>query len=307
MLSVFALSTFLMASLQPFLERPEIDFDFVIDALRDRGSWVEAEEGAEEYYFLPGAEMGATLPPYRRGQWHYTDYGWTWKGEDDQSWIMDHYGYWTRSLDPERKWTWVPGIHWLPATVEWLESGDYFGWRASHLDRFSNMVERESVRYGSPEEWNFVLKDKLSGPLQPSDFASVEKAAELMANAVPVDHIYVGYREIGRPGPDPTILTGNPETLPVIPVTLSLPDLRFKPREVQEDQFFVYRPDFHQDAGGIHRRIHLFLNPRVTPDEAKLKEMFGETEEQRKKKEEAIERMEKRLRKQREHMESLYE
>lgn len=307
MLSVFAFSSLLMASLQPFLERPQIDFDFVIDALKDRGSWVEVEADAGEYYFLPDPGWQEKLPPYRHGQWHYTDYGWTWRGADPESWMMDHYGYWTRLLDSEKRWTWVPGIHWLSATVEWLESGDYYGWRASHLDRFSNMVERESVRYGSPEEWNFVLKEKVAGPLEPSDFADVEKTAELMANAVPVDHVYTSYREIGRPGPDPTILTGDPETLPGIPVTLSLPDLRFKPKQVEPDQYFVYRPDFYQDAGGIQRRIHLFVNPRATPDEAKLKEIFGETEEQKQKREEAVERMEERLQKEREFMERLYE
>jgi hypothetical protein len=300
----------MLLALQPYLVRPTVDFDMIIDALKEQGTWVAVEEGKEQYYFNPNETMSAAVPPYRNGQWHYTDYGWTWKGEHPDSWALDHYGFWSQSLSGKKHWVWAPTIHWLPSTVEWLQSGEYYGWRACQLDRFSNPVEPESQRYRDPEEWNFVHRSKLSQPLTAADFATKEKTVALMEEALPVDHIYKAYREIGRPGPDPSILMDdpeNPEALPVIPVTLSLPDLRHQPKEVLPDQYYVYRPDFYQDADGIMRRIHLFLYPREVPDEQKLKEMFSASEEDKKKKQEMIEKMEKGLERQRKHMESLYD
>ncbi|MEM6822495.1 MAG: DUF6600 domain-containing protein [Verrucomicrobiota bacterium] len=294
----------MILALQPFTERPDIDFDNVIAALEEQGTWKTNDQ--DTYYFVPNESMSDYIPPFRKGQWIYTDYGWTWKGEFPASWAIEHYGYWTRQVDEEKRWVWVPNGTWLPSTVEWLVSGEYVGWRASKLDRFGNPTERENIRYGDATEWSFIPIEKLKSSIVPEDFAPQSQVEDLMAEAVPVDHIYKTYREIARPGPSPTILTGDPEELPLIPVTLSLPDLRFKPKNKTPQQYFSYRPKFYQDDAGIMRRVHLFLNPRQTPDEEKLKKMFGETEEQKKKKLEMIERFERSQEREEKHWESLY-
>lgn len=295
-----------LLALQPYLTRPNVDFDLVIESLKDQGSWMLLKEGTESYYFQPGTSMAAYLPPYQKGQWFYTDYGWTWKGAHPTSWALDHYGYWSK-ISNENSWDWTPGKHWLPCTVEWLQSGDYFGWRASQLDRFSNPIENESLRYRNPGEWNFLHRDKMSAPFGPEDLASAELVTELMAEAVPIDHIYKSYRDIPRPGPDPRILSSAPEELPVIPVTMSLPELRHKPVGDEVTRYYVYRPEFYQDSEGIMRRIHLFLNPRTVPTEAEVAEMFELSEEDKKKQLEAAQKQNKRLEKQRAHWESLYD
>lgn len=297
----------MLLALQPYLTRPNVDFDLVIDSLKDQGTWVVIEEGVENFYFEPSEGMADFLPPYQKGQWHYTDYGWTWQGEHPVSWAMDHYGFWSQSLSGGKHWVWAPGKDWLPSTVEWLQSGDYYGWRACQLDRFSNPVEPESLRYRNPDEWNFIHKDKMGKLFGPEDLEPREKTIALMEEALPVDHIYKSYRDIARPGPDPIILSDDPEVLPVIPVTMSLPDLRHQPKEVLPDQYFVYRPDFYQDQDGIMRRIFLYLNPRTVPNEQKLKEMFSESEADKKKKMEMIEKLEKDREKREQHMERLYD
>lgn len=298
----------MLLAIQPYLTRPDVDFDVVIDGLKDQGSWLAHEQGVEHYYFVPNEAMAPHQPPYQQGQWFYTDYGWTWKGTHPLSWAMDHYGFWGKHPD-RSSWVWTPGKYWLPSRVEWLESGDYFGWRACQLDRFSNPVEPESQRYRNPDEWNFLHKDHIGQPFGPDDLASREKTIALMEEAVPVDHIYQSYRDIPRPGPDPVILSEDPERgeLPVIPVTMSLPDLRHQPENIQPDQYFVYRPEFYQDPDGIMRRIHLFLNPRTVPSEEKLKEMFELSEEDKQKKQEMADKFEKRRQREEQHMERLYE
>lgn len=296
----------MLLAMQPYLTRPDVDFDLVIDALKDQGQWVALEEGVESYYFQPGQNMSEHIPPYQNGQWFYTDYGWTWKGVHPASWAIDHYGFWSKG-PADAGWVWTPGKYWLPSTVEWLQSGEYYGWRACHLDRFSNPVEPESRRYSNPDEWNFLHRDKMRQPFTAADLADREKTIALMEEAIPVDHIYQGYRDIARPGPDPVILSDDPEQLPLIPVTMSLPDLRHRPKDPKPDQYFIFRPEFYQDSDGIMKRIHLFLNPRVVPSEQKLKEMYELSEEEKERRMEMIENMEKQRKRQEEHWERLYD
>lgn len=234
-----------------FVDRPTTDFDPVFLELAQQGSWAANE--THRYIFKP-SDRPASWRPYRRGRWIYTDHGWTWRGNEAWSWATDHFGYWTRrSVDG---WAWVPGEFWLPANVEWIQSGDYIGWRPSVLDRFSNMEESDAVRYANPAEWNFIPKTKLGQPLTPADFVSDEKAAELLADHQPCDHVFVAWREIPRPGPAPVINdpeTGHPIPIPVVhnltSPTQMVPDTA--------NAVFYYRPKFRQDIDGIFRRIEI--------------------------------------------------
>lgn len=258
-----------------FVERPYKDFDVVVQALAPHGTWEPHAE--KQFVFRPAASAGGNWSPFRSGQWRYTDYGWTWEGTEPGSWATSHYGYWMRD---DRGWAWVPDIHWLGATVEWLQSGDYLGWRACPLDRFGNPTEDPSVRYSDPAQWNFVLRDKIRGPLTPADFATPEQAAELLVRAEPADHIFVTYREIPRPGPDPQILMRADGTLPEFPVIRELIEPDLPPEVPLRHSLYLYRPRFHQDQDGIFRRVELFLNPRQeNPEYQRVRETLAPTRE----------------------------
>ncbi|MDR1144508.1 MAG: hypothetical protein LBK71_00010 [Verrucomicrobiales bacterium] len=284
--------------------QPRVDFDYVIDAFKDTGTWQAS--ATHKFDYRPEQRDG--WAPYRDGQWVYTDYGWTWQGADRGSWMTDHYGYWTRRDGDggQRQWVWVPGGFWLPATVEWLRSGDYLGWRASRLDRFSNTLESEATRYGDPAEWNFVLADKIRGPLTADDFAPPAKAKELLVSAQPVDHVFVSYREIDRPGPDPAILqpVGDGQRQVIIPDVTDLPALDARPEEpAAPRKYCVYRPKFYQDEDGIFRRVELFLNPRVREQVDQMTQTDAEAANQRRA---AEKKREELLESRRQHQEDLY-
>jgi hypothetical protein len=243
----------------PYTERGRVDFDLMFNELAPYGTWQEDEKFT--WIYLP---TDAAWRPYRQGQWFYTDYGWTWKGSQPGSWASDHYGFWSRQSNGPRR-GWVPDVHWLPATVEWLKSGDYVGWRAGAMDRFSNMVEPERLRYADPKEWNWVRPEKLAGPLVPGDFADDKQSAELLVKAEPVDHIYLSYREIARPGPPPDVLRLPPDEKP--PMVLSMPDPGFQPPADAAGGFFVFRPYLIQDTDGILRRIKILRDPAAAEAE----------------------------------------
>jgi hypothetical protein len=285
-------------------EQPTVDFDNVIEALKDSGTW--AANPVHKFDYRPKA--AADWAPYRNGQWLYTDYGWTWRGDDKGSWMTDHYGYWTRR-DTNGAWAWVPGGYWLPSTIEWLRSGDYLGWRASKLDRFSNALEPENVRYSDPTEWNFVLSSKIRGPLTVKDFAPPEKAKDLLVSAQPVDHAFTSYREIDRPGPDPSILkSDDAKTAPVIPNVMDLPAIDATPdKKAKAKEYYIYRPKFYQDEDGLFRRIDLFLNPRVKEqNQEQLNQMTQEDANAAKKQTEAEKKQEEWMELQRKHNQDLY-
>jgi hypothetical protein len=246
-----------LLAMAEFVERPFTDFDTVVHALAPHGQWTPHPD--KKFVFRPHQAAQPDWAPLRLGQWIYTDYGWTWHGTGPTEWATGHYGYWFKDA---QGWCWVPDIHWLPGCVEWLQSGDYIGWRPTPLDRFSNPNEPEAVRYADPTQWNFIPREKLRGPLTPADFASPEQAAALLVKAEPADHIFISYREIPRPGPPPDILANAEGKLPPIPVVREQLEPSLMPEIQAPNSFYTYRPRFHQDGDGIFRRIDLFLNPR---------------------------------------------
>ena len=99
------------------------------------GSWV----GHPRYgsVFVPSrAHAGHNFRPYTRGNWQYTEWGWTWSSQLPFGWATDHYGRWF--FEPRIGWAWVPGTVWAPAWVSWRSGGGYVGWAplppgATHL------------------------------------------------------------------------------------------------------------------------------------------------------------------------------
>ena len=283
------------------VQRPQTDFDSVIDSLKTRGAW---EEGAStKFFFRPAGKPGWS--PYRSGQWLYTDYGWIWKGADADSWVTDHYGYWTRRQTGG--WIWVPNGNWLPSTVEWVKSGDYIGWRPGRMDKFNNPLEPENERYSDPVEWNFVPVEKLRGTLQPQDFITGDKAKDLLVNAQPADHTFKSYREIERPGPSPDVLKEKTGNIPAFPVVSDLKEIDAVPEKPGNACYYVYRPRFFQDDDGILRRIELFLHPRRKTDkDQELKSVLGRDPAKKADADKEAEKVEKQLQREREHQDKLY-
>ena len=283
------------------VQRPLIDFDQVIDGLKDKGQW---ESVGEEIFAFRPTSKNAAWRPFREGQWLYTDYGWTWTSNEPSSWATDHYGTWTkRKLS---NWAWMPDGQWISAPVEWLKNGNHIGWRPSKLDRFSNLLESPAERYSDPTEWNFVLKDKLKGTLKPEDFVDDALAEKLLKNAGPADHVFVSYREIPRPGPAPDILKNEAGQLPIVPVIREQQELSVKVPILSPEDLYVFRPKFHQDNDGIMRRVYLYLNPRSKQEsDANIKETIGDkrTDEEKTKE---MKKMERALEQQRRHNETLY-
>lgn len=100
-----------------------VDVNVFHDALAPHGDWVQSERFG--LVWTPGT-VAHGWRPYTRGHWAYTDFGWTWVGDEEWSWATDHYGRW--SFDPSHGWVWVPGAQWGPAWVAWRYGNGYVGW-----------------------------------------------------------------------------------------------------------------------------------------------------------------------------------
>jgi hypothetical protein len=291
----------IILAVAPSTERSRVDFDLIFTDLAPHGHWVADEKFT--WIYLPEEP---SWRPYRQGRWFYTDYGWTWQGTQPGSWASEHYGFWSRQSGSGRR-GWVPDVHWLPATIEWMKSGDHVGWRAGAIDRFSNMIEPETLRYADPKEWNWVKPEKLAGPLGPKDFADDKLSAELLVKAEPVDHVFLGYREIARPGPSPDVLKIPAGQKP--PTVLSMPDPGFQPSPAEtKDGFFVFRPYIIQDMDGILRRIQILRDPAAAQAErdANLQTIAPKDPEHDEKKRQHDEKQQKILDLHDKHMEDLY-
>lgn len=101
---------------------PDVSVSFY-DSLAPYGDWIENDRYGTVW---TPRHVESTWRPYTRGQWVYTDYGWTWASDEAWGWATDHYGRWY--LDPRDGWIWVPGDEWAPAWVSWRNGDGYVGW-----------------------------------------------------------------------------------------------------------------------------------------------------------------------------------
>lgn len=77
--------------------------------------------------FVPAVRVtGPNFRPYSRGNWEYTEWGWTFVSHQPFGWATAHYGRWF--YDSRLGWAWVPGTQWSPAWVTWRTGGGYVGW-----------------------------------------------------------------------------------------------------------------------------------------------------------------------------------
>lgn len=137
--------------------------DFFYDALDPLGDWMEVEPYG--YVWQPREADSRDWRPYTDGTWVYTDYGWTWKGNEPFGWATYHYGRWTRLQ--KRGWVWVPGSEWAPAWVSWRKSPEYVGWaplppEAHSSNGFNGAVD--SYYDIGPESYTFVPARSIGEP-----------------------------------------------------------------------------------------------------------------------------------------------
>jgi hypothetical protein len=184
----------------PYTERGTVDFDTFLEALTGHGKWLP---GGQELYVY---EAKSGYVPMASGRWVYTDYGWYFQGDHPISALTDHYGSWECS--EAGHWQWLPDEHWQPAMVEWRATDSHVGWRPSRMARDGMLVESESRRYGNPNEWIFLEKDKFRVPFTRQDVITGQEAEKLLEESASLIHVYVSWRAIDRPGPDPYELHG---------------------------------------------------------------------------------------------------
>ena len=100
-----------------------MDVSYFYDSLSSYGMWVY--HPTYRYVWVPH-NMYRGWRPYTRGQWLWTDYGWTWHSSFAWGWAPFHYGRW--GWDGQFGWYWVPGTVWGPGWVTWRSSDLYIGW-----------------------------------------------------------------------------------------------------------------------------------------------------------------------------------
>ena len=100
-----------------------LDVSYFYESLSPYGIWVYHPN--HRYVWVPSS-MSLSWRPYTRGQWVWTDYGWTWSSQHVWGWGPFHYGRW--GWESDLGWYWVPGTVWGPCWVTWRHSEFYIGW-----------------------------------------------------------------------------------------------------------------------------------------------------------------------------------
>ena len=100
-----------------------LDVSYFYESLSPYGIWVY--HPSHRYVWVP-SRMSLSWRPYTRGQWIWTDYGWTWSSQFAWGWAPFHYGRW--GWESDLGWYWVPGTVWGPCWVTWRHSDFYIGW-----------------------------------------------------------------------------------------------------------------------------------------------------------------------------------
>jgi hypothetical protein len=100
-----------------------LDTAYFYEQMQPYGRWVSYPSYG--YVWIPG-DVGYKWRPYSRGNWAWTDYGWTWVSLERWGWIAYHYGRW--GWDQRLGWFWVPDVVWGPAWVAWRWDDAHIGW-----------------------------------------------------------------------------------------------------------------------------------------------------------------------------------
>jgi len=267
------------AAIAPFTERGEVDFDIFLDLLNPWGSW--SEVAPNDWRYHPDAAVDAI--PYAHGRWIYTDFGWSWADQFPGGWATSHYGWWMLEPNPSgtgpQVWGWHPDSVWHAAPVDFRQTKEYIGWRPSKLGPVNELLEKDDERFAHPEEWIWVPKAKFGQPIEPADVVTGAASKAILEDSEPVNHTFVSWREIERPGPDPASLNvpgilpvqERKEDQPVKPFEiLSLPAFWTPlPAIANPNAIYLFRPEIFQDHDGVERRVKKWYHPEIQAEDRK--------------------------------------
>jgi hypothetical protein len=130
-----------------------MDTSYFYEYLSPHGVWIHHPPYG--YVWIP-ERMGYGWRPYTRGQWVWSDFGWTWASDFGWGWIPFHYGRW--GWERYLGWYWVPGAEWGPAWVSWRTTDLYIGWAPIPPEaRFVPGVGITALPFALPHSsWVFV-------------------------------------------------------------------------------------------------------------------------------------------------------
>lgn len=116
------------------------------DELLPYGDWINTRDYG--YVWRPYTENQDEFRPYSsRGNWAYTDLGWTWVSDYQWGWAVFHYGRWY--FDDYLGWMWIPGNEWAPAWVTWGEYNDLWAWAPMGPNNHVNV----NINWHAPRSW----------------------------------------------------------------------------------------------------------------------------------------------------------
>ena len=118
------ITAFVFSAKQASAQQDYVSLQVFYDELSPYGEWINSSQYG--YVWIPDA--GPDFMPYSsRGQWIFTDYGWTWVSAYEWGWAPFHYGRW--DYDNYYGWLWVPDYEWGPSWVTWRRADGYYGWQ----------------------------------------------------------------------------------------------------------------------------------------------------------------------------------
>lgn len=160
-----------------------VSMQIFYDELSPYGHWIDYQTYG--YAWIPNA--GADFTPYlTRGQWIYTDYGWTWVSDYEWGWAPFHYGRW--DYDPFYGWLWVPDYEWGPSWVTWRSADGYYGWQP--------MRPGISISFGFDnnnynDHWIFVRDRDFQRPNVSRYYVNRSKRDQIIVNSTIINNTYI--------------------------------------------------------------------------------------------------------------------
>lgn len=210
---------------RPVYTSEEIDLQFFYDALSPYGYWVHNREYG--YVWLP--HEGTNFYPYvSKGQWVFTDLGWTWSSGYKWGWAVFHYGRW--DFDRAYGWFWFPGTEWSPAWVTWRSGNDQLGWAPKAPDSKLNPESQSDDLY----RWTFVSL---------REFGKHKESRNKVDRRRNID-IFLKTTQLNG-GPDPVLISKNSGDLEKI---LKVTDAESPYEKITGDQFRIFRPLLRQSS-----------------------------------------------------------
>jgi len=105
------------------------------DELAPYGEWIYTPDYG--YAWRPYLDYNEGFRPYAtRGNWVYTNLGWTWVSDYRWGWATFHYGRWF--YDDYFGWMWMPGYEWAPAWVTWGSYNNCYAWAPMGPNIYAN-------------------------------------------------------------------------------------------------------------------------------------------------------------------------